>query len=204
MPMPPAETPSIARNLEPLLRLRKDKVSVRDIVERVEAREGLAPIVSILTLPVLLPTPPGVSMVLALPLLMAAPQMMIGRKDLWLPDALRDRAMERAKVQKALRRLLPWLERLEGLARPRLTFLTGQVGAVLAGAVCTLMAVVLVLPLPFANLFPALTVLLLSLGLTRRDGLAVIVGVVLLAVAITAIVWGLHGARLGLHHLFHL
>lgn len=202
--MPQDPSPSIADNLEPLLRTPKAKVSVKDIVERVEAHEGLAPVVCVLTLPVLLPLPPGVSMVLALPLLMAAPQMMVGRKDLWLPDALGERAMERDKVQKAVRRLLPWLRRLEGLVRPRLTFLTGQLGAVLAGVVCTLMAVVLVLPLPFANLFPALTVLLLSLGLTRRDGLAVIVGVLLLAVAVTAIVWGLHGARLGLHHLFHL
>ncbi len=64
------------------------------------------------------------------------------------------------------------------------------------------MAVVLVLPLPFANLFPALTVLVVSLGLTRRDGLAVIIGLMLLAAAVTGVVWGLHGARLGWNHFF--
>jgi hypothetical protein len=199
--MPDKAAPSIADNLEPLLRMGEDAVSVDEIVARVERGEGLAPVVTLLVLPVLIPLPPGVSMAVALPLLFAAPQMMIGRKDLWLPKRLADRRIERDRLRKGVERVMPWIERLERVVRPRLTFLTGHVGAVVAGAVCTLMAVVLVLPLPFANLFPALTVLLFSLGLARRDGLAVIVGCGALAIAVTAIVWGLHGARLGLHHL---
>lgn len=200
--MPDQAPPSVADNLRPLLETDKDKVSVDEIVARVERHEGLAPVVSMLALPVLIPMPPGVSMVLALPLLFAAPQMMIGRKDLWLPKALACRTIDRDKLQTGVEHVLPWVRRVEGFVKPRLTFLTGHAGAVLAGVVCTLMAVVLVLPLPFANLFPALTVLTVSLGLTRRDGLVVIVGLVLLAVAVTAIVWGLHGARLGWRHLF--
>lgn len=200
--MPDQAPPSLADNLKPLLDTDRDEVSVDEIVARVERHEGLAPVVSVLTLPVLIPMPPGVSMVLALPLLFAAPQMMIGRKDLWLPKALACRAIDRDKLQKGVKRILPWVQRLERVVKPRLTFLTGHAGAVLAGAVCTLMAVVLVLPLPFANLFPGLTVLMVSLGLTRRDGLVVILGLALLAAAAAAIVWGLHGARLGLGHLF--
>jgi hypothetical protein len=196
-------SPSIVRNLQPLQASDKAEVSIKDIVERVEEHQGLAPVVCVLTLPVLLPLPPGFSMVLALPLLVAAPQMMIGRKDLWLPAWLAGRTMKRKTVQGSLRRFLPWLERLEGLVRPRLVFLTGQTGATVVGALCTLMAVVLVLPLPFANLLPSLTVLLLSLGITRRDGLTVLIGIALLAAAVTGVVWGLHGARLGLHRLFH-
>src|SRR5665213_2147971 len=93
--------------------------------------------------------------------------------------------------------------RMEKVVRPRLSVLTSQAGATLAGAICTLMGVVLVLPIPFTNVLPALTVLMLSLALTRRDGLAMLIGLVLLAAAVTGIVWGLHVARLGVHHLFH-
>ena len=200
--MPEKPAPSVAENLQPLLETRKDKVSVDEIVARVERGQGLAPVVTLLTLPVLMPMPPGVSMVLALPLLFAAPQMMIGRKDLWLPRPLACQAIDRDRLQKGVKKVMPWVERVERVVKPRLSFLTGHIGAVVAGAVCTLMAVVLVLPLPFANLFPALTVLAVSLGLTRRDGLAVIVGCAVLAIAVTAIVWGLHGARLGAHSLF--
>jgi hypothetical protein len=110
--------------------------------------------------------------------------------------------IDRDKLGKGVEKVLPWIRRLETVIKPRLSYLTGPVGAAVAGAVCTLMAIVLILPLPFANLFPALTVLVLSLGLTRRDGLAVIAGCVLLAAAVTGIVWGLHGARLGWNRLF--
>jgi hypothetical protein len=196
--------PSIAANLETLLNKGKAKVSVDEVVALVERGHGLAPIVCILTLPALLPMPPGVSMALALPLLIAAPQMMLGRENLWLPKALARRAIDRDKLQKGVARVVPWLHRLEAVVRPRLTFLTGRAGAVVAGAVCTLMAVVLVLPLPFANLLPALTVLLITLGLSRRDGLVVIAGLLLLAAAAAALVWGLRSVRLGWTDLFGL
>ncbi len=199
--MPHEAPPSLVRNLQSLLETRKERVSLDEIVERVERNQGLAPVVSVLTLPVLLPFPPGVSMILALPLLLAAPQMMIGRKDLWLPKALACRSIDGDKLHKGVARVLPWVRRMEVVIKPRLSFLAGRIGAVLAGAMCTLMAVVLVLPLPFANLLPAITVLLFSLSLTRRDGLMMIAGVIFLAAAVTGIVWGLHGARLGLHRL---
>src|SRR3569833_3240240 len=109
--MPDQAPPSVADNLEPLLRTEKDKVTIDEIVARVERDQGLAPVVGVLTLPVLLPMPPGVSMVLALPLLFAAPQMMIGRKDLWLPKRLVCRTNERVTLQKGVEQALPWVER---------------------------------------------------------------------------------------------
>jgi hypothetical protein len=200
--MPQSASPSVAENLKALLRKRKDKVPVKEAIQDIETHQGLAPVVFVLTLPVLAPLPPGVSCVLALPMLFAAPQMMIGRKDLWLPGWLGSREVDRDKLQGTVKRLLPWIERLEKVVHPRLGFLTGQAGATLAGAICTLMGVLLVLPIPFANLLPALTVLVLSLALTRRDGLAMLIGLALLAAAIVGVVWGLHGARLGLHKLW--
>jgi hypothetical protein len=201
MPSPPRKSHSIAANLKTLQRLRRERVSVKDIVETVEVSGGLAPVLFILTLPVLLPLPPGFSMVLALPLLAAAPQMMLGRKQLWMPDKLGDRSMSREKLHKAIERMLPWVEKAERLVRPRLMFLTGRTGAVVCGAVCTLLAVLLVLPIPFANLLPALTVCLFSLALARRDGLALLLGFVMLGAAITGVVWGAHSARIGWHAL---
>lgn len=195
--MPEPASPSVAENLKALLRKRKDEVPIREAIEDIETHEGLAPVVFVLTVPVLAPLPPGVSMVLALPLLFAAPQMMIGRKDLWLPDWLGCKGIERDKLHAAIKRLLPWVERVEKAVHPRLTFMTSQAGATVAGAICTLMAVVLVLPIPFANLLPALTVLMLSLALTRRDGLVMLIGLLLLAAAVAAIAWGIHAKATG-------
>ena len=83
-------------------------------------------------------------------------------------------------------------------------FLTGRAGASIVGVACTLLAVVLVLPIPFANLVPALALGAFSIGLTRKDGLFVLAGYGLIAVAIGVIMLGIHGLSLGLSHLLRL
>ncbi len=130
---PLAPSPSLVRNLEPLMQAGGDRVTLQDVIDRAEGAQGLAPIVFVLTLPVLLPLPPGVSMIIAVPLLLTAPQMLIGRTDLWMPQKLAGQSVARDKLQKTFCRILPWIGRIEGVAHPRLTFLTGRTGAAVAG-----------------------------------------------------------------------
>jgi len=202
--MPKASTSvvqSLAGVVRPLLRTRKSKLTLGEIVARVDGDGGLGPILFVLTLPVLLPLPPGASMVLALPLLVVAPQIIAGRRRLWLPKALADKSIDRAALVKLLRRVLPLLEKLETKVRPRLRVLTGRVGSCVVGVACTVLALVLVLPIPFANLVPALALGIFSLGLTRKDGLLVLFGYSLLALAGVVIAVGAHGAAIGIGYL---
>ena len=192
---------SLAASLKPLLRARKSELTVGEMVRRVEYGDGPGAVLFVLTLPVLLPLPPGLSMLLALPLLVIALQITVGRRMLWLPDALARRAINRAALVKLLHRLLPPLKRFETLVRPRLRFLTGPVGARLVGLACTLIAVVLVLPIPFANLVPAMALTMFALGLTRRDGLLILAGYGLMGLATVIIVLGAHGLALILRYL---
>jgi hypothetical protein len=171
---------------------------------QIESNDGPGPVLFILTLPILLPLPPGVSMVLALPLLLVAPQIIIGRREIWLPKALSRRSIKRAPLVKLIKRVLPPLQRVEKVVRPRLRFLTGRAGAAMVGVACTLLAVVLVLPIPFANLVPALALGAFSIGLTRKDGLFVLAGYTLIAIAVGVIILGIHGFSLGLSHLRQL
>jgi hypothetical protein len=174
------------------------------MLDRLAVDDGPGPVLLILTLPILLPLPPGVSMVLALPLLLVASQIAIGRREIWLPRALARRKIKRAPLIKLIKRILPPLERTGNLVRPRLRFLTGRVGASAVGVACTLLAVVLVLPIPFANLGPALALGAFSIGLTKKDGLFVLAGYGLVAVAAGVIVLGVHGFSIGISHLRHL
>ena len=171
---------------------------------RIESSDGPGPLLFVLTLPILLPLPPGVSMVLALPLLLVAPQIVIGRRKIWLPKALSRRTIKRRPLITLIKRILPPLDRVERIVRPRLRFLTGRVGASIVGVACTLIAVVLVLPIPFANLVPALALGAFSIGLTRKDGLFVLAGYGLIAVAVGVIALGIHGFTFGLSHLRQL
>jgi hypothetical protein len=195
---------SLAASLKPLLRARKSELTVGEMVRRVEHGDGPGAVLFVLTLPVLLPLPPGVSMLLALPLLMIALQIVAGRRKLWMPDGLSRRPIDRAALVKLLHRLLPPLTRFEALVHPRLRFLTGPIGARVVGLACTLIAVVLVLPIPFANLVPAIALTMFALGLTRRDGLLILAGYGLMALASVVIVLGAHGLAVGLRYLLSL
>ncbi len=170
----------MVQRLAPLMGKGGERVRLDEMVKLIDGGEGLGPVLFVLTLPMLLPLPPGVSMVMALPILVVAPQILIGRRKLWLPDWLGRRTVDRAKLAKLLHRIRPTLERLESVVRPRLTILTGRVGAMLAGVACTVLGVILVLPIPFANLLPSWSIVGFALGLTRRDGLLVIAGYALL------------------------
>lgn len=171
------------------------------MLDRIEGDGGPGPVLFVLTLPVLLPLPPGVSMVLALPLLAVAPQIVIGRRCVWLPKILMRQSVKRQELVSLLRRVLPQLKRVETFVRPRLGFLTGRIGACVVGVACTLIALVLVLPIPFANLAPALALAAFSLGLTRKDGLFVLAGYGLFALAAGVIALGFHGIASGFAYL---
>jgi hypothetical protein len=202
MPRQPSRSSnSLADSLKPFLRTRKAELTLGEMPERVEGEDGVGPVLLVLTLPVLLPLPPGFSMVLALPLLVVAPQIMAGRRKIWLPKFLARRKIKRAALVKLVRRLLPMIERAEKIVRPRLGFLTTGVGASLVGVACTLIAIVLVLPIPFANLVPSLALGAFSIGLTRKDGLFVLGGYGLIALAAVVVALGVHGFALGFDQL---
>ncbi|WP_158915839.1 exopolysaccharide biosynthesis protein [Caulobacter sp. S45] len=75
MPKPTASSShSLATSLEPFLGLRQAELTLGDMLGRIESGDGPGPVLFMLTLPVLLPLPPGVSMVLALPLLLVTPR----------------------------------------------------------------------------------------------------------------------------------
>jgi hypothetical protein len=177
------------------------RLSLGDLVAPFEGQGGLGQVLFVLALPVLVPLPPGASMVLALPLLIVAPQIVAGRDQLWLPGWLARRTFDRAAFTKLVGRVLPLLERIEALGRPRISVLTGPMGARALGVAATLMALVLVLPIPFANLLPALALGLFALGLTRRDGLLVLGGYALLGLAVAVIDLGAQGVLMIVHRL---
>ncbi len=195
---------SLVASLKPLLRVRKQTLSIGELMQRLEDADGPGPVLFALTLPVMLPLPPGVSMLIALPLLMVAPQLAVGRRRLWMPKALSQRTIKRTDLVKLLHRVMPSLERFEKLSRPRLGFLTGRAGGRLVGVACSLIALVLVLPIPFANLVPSIALGVFAMGLTRRDGLLILAGYALIVLAVGVVALGVHGLRIGLGHIHGL
>lgn len=123
-----------------------------------------------------LPLPPGSSTILSLPILLLAPQIALGANAPWLPRGLVEKPLKRDDLRGLFKRISPVLRRLEVVTRPRLGFLFAAGGERFIGVVCTLLAMVLVLPIPLGNLAPGATVAVLALALLQRDGLLALLG----------------------------
>lgn len=123
-----------------------------------------------------LPLPPGSSTILSLPILFLAPQIAMGADHPWLPKKLTEKPLKRDDMRGLFRRLAPIVRSMELITRPRLRPMFAPVGERAIGVVCTLLALVLVLPIPLGNLAPGATVAILALALLQRDGILALAG----------------------------
>ncbi|WP_454718420.1 exopolysaccharide biosynthesis protein [Caulobacter segnis] len=123
-----------------------------------------------------LPLPPGSSTILSLPILFLAPQIAMGAETLWLPRGLIEKPLKRADLRGLFKRLGPIVRSMELITRPRLRPMFAPLGERAIGVVCTLLALVLVLPIPLGNLAPGATVAVLALALLQRDGVLALLG----------------------------
>lgn len=142
--------------------------------------------------PNIIPSPiPGISGVLGVPLVLVAAQMLMGRPRPWFPEMLAGRSIATRDFQALMGRILPRLEWMERLLRPRLRFMVAPLPERILAGLILVLAVVLVLPIPLGNMLPALAVSLIALGLIEHDGLAILIGVVvaILSLAVVALVF---------------
>lgn len=152
-----------------------DSLTVGEIV-LLFGRRAFGALMFIFAIPNTLPLPPGSSSILGLPLVLLAPQVMLGFRRPWLPKFIYNRHVKSSDLHRLLDPLISKLERVEKISRPRLTFLFGPIGDRVIGVVCTLLAIVLIFPIPLGNLAPAICIGALSLGLFQRDGVIALVG----------------------------
>lgn len=155
-----------------------EQISIDELVTRFGGR-ALGALLLVFGLLCSLPLPPGGTTVFGAPLVILAPQLMFGRRSPWLPARVRGRSIETRHLKKGLDRVLPWLRRLEALSKPRLSVLFSGPGQLAIGLICTVFAVVLILPIPLGNMLPAAAVSVLSLSLVQRDGALALLGYIL-------------------------
>ena len=157
-----------------------ESLPLEEVVDRFGDR-AFGALLFVFAIPNLLPLPPGSTTILGLPLLIISPQLTLGVPRIWLPRSIGQRRIGRRELARAINRLIPKLVIIERLLKPRLHWMFGAVGDRLIGAVCTVLALVLILPIPLGNVLPALTISTLSLGLAQRDGVAALIGYALAA-----------------------
>ena len=170
----------------------ESEVTVGDVTDKLGGR-GVGPLILLPALLVMTPLGgiPTFPTVMAVLIALFAVQIFISGTGLWLPGFLRNRGVEDERVHNAVDKLRGPGEFLDKHIGNRLEQLTGpKMQRVVAGLI--LFLCLLVPPseiFPFAALMPAGAIALLALGLTLKDGLVILVGLVLGGAALAALVW---------------
>lgn len=156
--------------------------------------KAIAFVLVVFAIPAIIPTP-GIpaGMIFGTALAILSLQIMFGAKKLVLPGFLGRLSVSRSIIELTASRAAPKLAKLENMLRPRGHVLSQHLGPALIGTVIFLMAVLIALPIPFGNVLPGLSVLVIALGLAQKDDVAVLTGFLLAIVAIVtsvAIIWG--------------
>jgi hypothetical protein len=163
----------------------RERISVQDLFAALGDR-ALAALLFVFAVPNVIPSPPGLSTVLGVPLLFLSGQMLLGR-NAWLPAFVARRSMAREDFNALMSRVLPWLERAEKLLKPRFSGLALPPMEYLVGLVCLTLAVILVLPIPLGNIPPAFAIALMALGILERDGVWVLAGLSVTFLSLTVV-----------------
>lgn len=157
--------------------------TVGDLIEALGHR-GFGPLLFIFAMFELTPIGgvPGFPTMLAVILSLIAAQIVLGQNHLWLPDVLERRSVSDGALRKAVDALRPfgaWLDRwfggrLEQLVRP----VWQRIAAAVVIAHCATVPPLELIP--FASSIPMLSIAMIGLAMTVRDGVLMLV----------ALIWG--------------
>ncbi|MBW4646122.1 MAG: exopolysaccharide biosynthesis protein [Goleter apudmare HA4340-LM2] len=177
---------------------RSSQVTLADIL--LLAKERIFGfILVILSLPSALPVPaPGYSTPFGILIFLLAIQLITGAKTPWLPQRMTNYPMKLETVQGFLKAGIPWLRRIEAIARPRLPYIcTTLPGRVTIGVAIALMAISMMIPIPGTNTLPAIGIFVTSFGLLEDDGaislgglVLCLMGAILTTSILFALIWG--------------
>jgi hypothetical protein len=115
---------------------------------------------------------PGVSITMAMVMLLASLQLALGLSRPWLPRGLKQASLTRPRAEAVLNGLAPWARRFDVVLRPRLRFLFTWPGVHLTGLLCVGVAVMALIGslLPALIVPPSMIMILIAFALVANDG----------------------------------
>ncbi|WDI32821.1 exopolysaccharide biosynthesis protein [Hyphococcus flavus] len=156
----------------------KQTARLGDVVENLDER-AFGFLLLLLALPCCLPFVYLLPQIVALPMLALAGQLAAGGRHPWLPKKLHERSFSLDAFQSVLTRAEKYVGWVERIATPRLKPVTGRVGVRLVGGLALIPIASILTPLPSTNTVPGIGVAIMALGLIERDGVLVILGLLL-------------------------
>ena len=188
--------PIVQRLRDAAAAIQEERVSMR-MMAQAHGPDAHATLLLLLAIPCLLPVP-GVGTVLGVGMAALAVAMWRGHCAPCLPQRVAELELPRRWAQRVLVGLASAYALAGRYARTRLSHVAFAGRRSVTALAVGLMAAIVVMPIPFGNLLPAVALVLMGLGLVFRDGLAVILGLLMSVVALVvttglllmAWVWG--------------
>jgi hypothetical protein len=178
-------TPPIVQRLrDAAAAIQEERVSMRAMAQA-HGPEAYGTLLLLLAIPCLLPVP-GVGTVLGVGMAALAVTMWRGHCAPCLPQRVAELELSRHWAQRVLVGLASAYALAGRHARARLSHLAISGRRSATALAVGLMAAIIVMPIPFGNLLPAVALVFIGLGLVFRDGVAVILGLVMSGVALIA------------------
>ncbi len=160
-----------------------DRIPIRDLVEAMDA-VGFGLVMMIFAFGIIIPLPPPFPSLIALPLVIFATQMVMGYHAPKLPKRFSEMSLKRSVLAMLVQKSSPYIRKVERILRPRLLFMTSRIAERVVGFFILIFASFIVLPMPLSNFIPGLGILIISFGMLGKDGLIVILGIIIGAIGI--------------------
>lgn len=180
------------RNLETLLTSLLDSsddedVTVEELLEAV-GRRSHGPVILMLGFVTVSPLTliPGANWLVALVTLIFSFQVLMGQKRPWLPRRALQFSFDEDLLERGVAIASPWARRIDKFVKPRLSPLTTSPFLQLAAIAC-IGASLITFPLglvPFGPVAPGLTLIAFGLALSARDGILLLLALVLWAASV--------------------
>lgn len=167
----------------------REGLTLHAIMDRLDER-AFGAALFLLALPCAIPFLYLVPQIVALPMMVLTLQMLAGRKEPWLPEKFGGRQIDKAGLERMSGFGRKWFGWLERVTCPRLIWLTGHAAERLVAIFLTVFCASILLPLPLTNTAPGIAVAIACFGLMSRDGLLVLLGLVVGTIWVSALIFG--------------
>jgi len=165
------------------------QVSVGQILQALRER-GFGALLIGLSLLIVLPTGaiPLVPALCGLLIIIVCLQIIIGKQSVPVPASIADRAFDSDKIRSRLQRFRGWAQWLGQFFYPRLEVLTTRPWQITVACVCILQSIVIITIgfVPFVVMIPGASILILGVGMSFRDGYAILVGLISVVISLWA------------------
>jgi hypothetical protein len=156
-------------------------VSIGDVVVQLRSRSFGGILIALAAIGLL----PGISIFSGIVMAVIGLQMFAGYRAPFLPKFVRNKEVESRLVRVIGEKCIILVTGIEKFVKPRWLLLTIPPVTNILGLVVFALGLVIMSPLPFSNLPPAIALLIISAGLLERDGLMIAFGIGVAAIALS-------------------